>query len=64
MQRSALQIALAIVFLALMVFYLVPGVSHPLVTEDPLGVHVKHAVLFGGLALLSLVWARFAANAR
>ena len=64
MQRSILQIILAVVFLALMIFYLVPGVSHPLVTDDPLGAHVKHAILFGGLAVLSLVWARFAANAR
>ena len=62
MQRSILPIVLAVIFLALMVFYLVPGVSHPLVSDDPLGTHVKHAILFGGLAVLSLVWARFAAN--
>ena len=59
MQRAALPIALAIVFLILMVFYLVPGVNHPLVSDNPLGSHAKHAGLFAGLAVLSLVWARF-----
>ena len=62
MQRAALPIALAIVFLILMVFYLVPGISHPLVSDDPMGSHAKHAILFAGLAVLSLVWARFTAN--
>ena len=59
MQRAALPILLAVVFLALMVFYLVPGISHPLVTHDPLARHVKHGILFLALAVLSLVWARF-----
>lgn len=63
MPRATLPIVLAIIFLALMVFYLVPGISHPLVSDDPLGMHAKHAILFGGLAVLSLVWARFMANA-
>lgn len=62
MQRAILPIALAIVFLALMAFYLAPGFSHPLVSDDPLGMHPKHAILFGGLAVLSLIWARFATN--
>jgi len=61
-QRAVLPIVLALIFLALMVFYLVPGVNHPLVSDDPLGMHAKHAILFGGLAVLSLVWARFATN--
>ncbi|HEY8694157.1 MAG TPA: hypothetical protein VIR57_15615 [Chloroflexota bacterium] len=49
-------------FLILMVFYLVPGISHPLVSDDPLGSHAKHAILFASLAVLSFVWARFTAN--
>ena len=64
MQRAALPIILALVFVALMVFYLIPGISHPLVSDDPTGMHGKHAILFGALALLSLVWARFAANSQ
>jgi len=61
-QRAALPIILAAVFLLLMVFYLVPGISHPLVSDNPTSAHAKHAILFGGLAVLSLVWARFASN--
>ena len=64
MQRATLPIILAVIFVALMVFYLVPGVSHPLVSDDPTGMHGKHAILFGALALLSLIWARFAASSR
>ena len=63
MQRAALPVALAVVFLILMVFYLIPGVSHPLVSNNPMGSHAKHAILFAALAALSLVWARFSANA-
>lgn len=62
MQRAAIPVALAVVFLILMVFYLVPGISHPLVSSNPLGSHAKHAILFAALAVLSLVWARFNAN--
>jgi hypothetical protein len=63
LQRAWLPIALAVVFVVVAVFYLVPGVNHPLVSDQPTGVHVKHAILFGGLAVLSLIWARFAGNA-
>jgi hypothetical protein len=62
MQRPAVPIALAIIFLALMVFYLIPGISHPLVFSNPMHSQVKHGILFAGLALLSLIWARFAMN--
>jgi len=61
-QRAALPVALAIVFLILMVFYLVPGINHPFVSANPLASHTKHAILFAGLAVLSLVWARFNTN--
>jgi hypothetical protein len=61
-RRAVLPIVLAIIFLALMAFYLVPGINHPLVSANPLGMHAKHAILFGGLAVLSLLWARFATN--
>ena len=62
MQRATLPIVLAIIFLLLMVFYLIPGVNHPLVSDNPLGSHAKHAILFAALAVLSFVWARFASN--
>ena len=62
MQRAALPIALAIIFILLMIFYLIPGISHPLVSDNPFSPHAKHAILFAGLAVLSLIWARFATN--
>ena len=62
MQRVALPIILAVVFVLIAIFYLIPGISHPLVSNNPLASHGKHAILFVGLAVLSLVWARFAAN--
>ncbi len=62
MQRATLPIILAVIFVILAVFYLVPGISHPLVTDNPAGSHLKHTLLFVGLAVLSLIWARFATN--
>ena len=62
MQRALVPIVLAVIFLVLMVFYLVPGVSHPLVSTNPAGVHIKHVLLFGGLTVLSLIWLRFSLN--
>jgi hypothetical protein len=64
MNRAALPLAIAVICVAIAVFYLVPGPTHPFVSDDPTGSHVKHALLFFGLAALGLVWARFAANAR
>ncbi len=64
MNRAALPLAVAVICLLIAVFYLVPGPSHPFVGDDPTGSHVKHALLFFGLAVLSVVWARFAMNAR
>jgi len=53
----------AVVSLVLMVFYFIPGVTHPLVGDDPTGIHLKHALLFGGLGVLSLIWLRFSMSA-
>jgi hypothetical protein len=46
---KALAIVLAVVFLAACGYYLTPAGGH----------HLKHAVVFLVLALLSLVWLRF-----
>jgi hypothetical protein len=51
---KALAIALAVIFFVLAGIYLLPA--------GPLGHHVKHAVIFFVLALLSLVWLRFQAG--
>jgi len=54
---------ICVVCLAIGVYYLVPGPTHLLVSDDPTGPHIKHALVFFALAVLSLVGARFAANA-
>ena len=55
---------LFLAFVAIGIYYLMPGVYHVLVFDDPTGQHVKHALLSFGLALLSLIGARFVANSR
>ncbi len=54
----------ALVCLAIGVYYLIPGINHILAfsgsATDP---HVKHALAFFALAVIALVGARFAANA-
>lgn len=54
---------LAVVCLAAGSYYLVPGINHVLVFERPTERHVKHALVFFGLAAIALLGARFAANA-
>ncbi len=53
---------ICVVCVLIAAYYLVPGVNHVLVSDDPLGRHVKHAVAFLALAVVALVGARFAAN--
>jgi uncharacterized membrane protein len=64
MNRTVLPLAIAVICVLVAVFYLIPGPTHPFVTDDPTGPHIKHTLLFFGLAVLSVIWARFAANAR
>jgi Na+-driven multidrug efflux pump len=63
MNRAVLPLAVAVICALIAVFYLIPGPTHPFVSDTPTGSHIKHALLFFGLAVLSLIWARFAANA-
>ena len=53
----AVAIVLAVIFAVLMVYYLIPGVYHPLTTT---ATHIKHAILFAALAVLCLIGSRFA----
>ncbi|MBV9120824.1 MAG: hypothetical protein JOZ39_08940 [Chloroflexi bacterium] len=63
MQRT-LPILLAVVFVLLAIFYLIPGINHPLsFSGSPTASHVKHAIVFFGLAVLSLIWARMSTGA-
>ncbi|HEX9036333.1 MAG TPA: hypothetical protein VF808_05020 [Ktedonobacterales bacterium] len=55
---------IAVVCVVVGVYYLIPGIYHPFTSSDPNGLHLKHAIVFFGLAIVSLVGARFAANAQ
>jgi hypothetical protein len=54
----------ALVCVAIAIYYLTPGVYHVLAFDDYYGRHIKHALVFFGLAIVSLIAARFVANAR
>jgi hypothetical protein len=57
--RAVFYVALvvAIIGLVLCVFYIVPGVTHPLVSGDPTAAHYKHAAAFGALAVIAIIGA-------
>jgi hypothetical protein len=63
MSRSLLPpllILVAVVCLAMAIWYLIPGVYHPLVTHgDVNGRHTTHAILFFVVAVLSAIGSRF-----
>ena len=62
MARSlpALLIVIAVLALAMTVWYLVPGVWHPLVTHGDVSArHTTHAIAFFVLAVLSGIGSRF-----
>lgn len=49
-------IVVAIIGILLCVFYLIPGVTHPLVfSGDATSAHPKHALLFGAIAVLCII---------
>ena len=52
-----------IVCIALAIYYLIPGVYHVL-ADPPMARHVKHALVFCGVAILAVIGARFAANSK
>jgi hypothetical protein len=65
LNKSTVYVGAAVVFVvcvAIGVYYLIPGINHVL-ASPPQEIHVKHAVVFFGLAIVFVVGARFAANA-
>ena len=54
-------IALFVIFAAIGVYYLIPGINHVL-ADPPQETHVKHALVFFALAIVSIIGARFVAN--
>jgi hypothetical protein len=60
MNRSTLfygGIVFAIVFLALAVYYAIPGIYHPLTLSPPMEWHPTHAVAFLALSAISAIMA-------
>ena len=59
-----LLIVVAVVCLALAVFYFIPGPYHPFTfSGTPTGRHVTHAVVFFAVAILCAIGSRFAGSA-
>ncbi|HEV2239185.1 MAG TPA: hypothetical protein VGR57_21195 [Ktedonobacterales bacterium] len=57
---SPLLILVAVICLAMTIWYLVPGVYHPLVTHGIVNDrHTTHAILFFVVAVLSAIGSRF-----
>ncbi|MGO8947366.1 MAG: hypothetical protein ACLQUY_06840 [Ktedonobacterales bacterium] len=55
-----LLIVVAVIFLALAVYYFIPGPYHPFTfSGTPTGRHLTHSVVFLALAILSGLGARF-----
>ena len=60
---SLLLIVASVLFLALGVYHLIPGPPKLLTSDAPNGVHIKHAVAFFAVAIVSFVGSRFVRNA-
>jgi hypothetical protein len=62
---SVLMILVAIVCLALAVFYFIPGPYHPFTfSGTPTGRHTTHAIVFLALAVVAFIGSRFARSAQ
>ncbi|MBA2678091.1 MAG: hypothetical protein H0U76_06820 [Ktedonobacteraceae bacterium] len=48
-------IAVAIIAIAIAVYYAVPGINHILVSDNPTGFHLKHMVAFIILAVIGIL---------
>ncbi len=58
---SLLMIVVAIICLALAVFYFIPGPYHPFTfSGTPTGRHTTHAIVFLALAVVAFIGSRFA----
>jgi hypothetical protein len=57
-------VILLVLFVGLGVYYLIPGPLKLVVFDDPNGVHIKHSLVCFALGIISILGARFAANAQ
>jgi hypothetical protein len=60
-QRMVLVLAASAVCVLIGIYYLIPGIYH-VFASPPNDVHVKHALLFFGLAVLGVIASRFVAR--
>lgn len=61
--RITLLLVACAVCVLLGIYYLIPGINHPLTFGTPsTGSHWKHTLLFFGLAVLTLIATRFVAR--
>ena len=44
----------SVVFFLIGVYYLIPGVNHFFVSDNPTAAHLKHAIVFMGIAVVAL----------
>lgn len=64
-QLFLLLLAASALCVLLGIYYLIPGIYHPLTfSGTPNGRHLTHALLFFGLAVLGAVASRFVLNSR
>lgn len=56
---GAALIALAVICAALAIYYLIPGIYHPLTFSPPYQSHKTHALALGVVAILCLIASRF-----
>jgi len=50
-------IIIAIICVALAIFYAIPGINHPLVSENATSSHWKHVALFAALTIFCVIGA-------
>lgn len=50
-------IVVAIVSIAIAIYYAVPGIYHILVSDNPMGFHLKHMIAFIVLAVIGILGA-------
>jgi len=50
-------IIVAVIALALAIYYVIPGVNHVFVSGNPTAMHLKHVALFGAIFVVCLIGA-------
>ncbi len=56
-------IVAGVICLVVAIYYIIPGIYHPLASGNPTASHRKHFLVFLALAIFAFVGSRFARNA-